>query len=497
MTPASRISSSAERHGDLFVGVDVGTSGVKALATTGTGEVVARRAVDLDASACRQEGKTYEQDPEAWWRATCEALTALAAHLTRRGISTESLKALAVDGTSGTLVCTDQDGGPLRPAIMYNDGRAAEAAEALNDIAGEFCVSVGYRFAASYALAKILWVLRDKPEIFERTRHFAHQADFVVARLTGELGVSDYSNALKTGYDLIEERWPSWMSNIPGLLERLPRILAPGTVVGHVSRTAAEATGLPEGLHVVTGASDGTAACIASGIHRAGDYNTTLGTTLVFKGISLKLCKHPEGLIYSHKLPGGFWLPGAASNTGAEWIPALFPDADLKAMDAAACGKLPTAFLAYPLVREGERFPFLSGLAEGFCTPKPEDHLTRYTACLQGVALVERLGYQVLDEVTGFSDGEVFSTGGGSQSDIWMQCRADATGRVMHRPACPESAFGSAVLAATGITYPNLWDAVRNMVRIEKTYAPDEGRAARYTDLFDDFCQELRKRDYL
>ena len=208
---------------------------------------------------------------------------------------------------------------------------------------------------------------------------------------------SDYSNALKTGYDLIEDRWPAWIDEHLGIVSRLPSVVAPGSPIGTVSRKAAAETGLPEGLRVVAGATDGTAAFLASGARRIGDYNTTLGTTLVFKGISSRICRHPQGVIYCHKLPGGWWLPGAASNVGTDWIGAMFPGADVQAMDAAAAERLPSECLAYPLVRTGERFPFLAPDARGFFVPEVSDPAERYAACLQGVALVERLGIEVLD----------------------------------------------------------------------------------------------------
>jgi sugar (pentulose or hexulose) kinase len=277
----------------------------------------------------------------------------------------------------------------------------------------------------------------------------------------------------------------------------LPSVVAPGVAIGEVSRQAAELTGLPEGLPVVAGASDGTAAFLASGARWPGDYNTTLGTTLVFKGISSQICRHPDGLIYCHKLPGGWWLPGAAGNTGAEWIASMFSEADVHELDRSAADRMPTECLAYPLVRTGERFPFLAPNAQGFFSSDSLSRTDRYAACLQGVGLLERLAYSILDTTIVASGGEVFSTGGGSRSDIWMQCRANATGRVIHRPVCGESAFGSAVLAAAGSRYNSIREAIERMVRIERSFEPDQRQVSRYDQLFDRFCDALRMRGYL
>jgi xylulokinase len=380
---------------------------------------------------------------------------------------------------------------------MYNDGRATEEAKELNTLAADHCEKLGYRFAPSYALSKILWIRKHEPEIFEKTGQFIHQADFILGRLSGEFGVSDESNALKTGYDLVDEAWPGWMEKLPGVPERLPRVVPIGTKVCRVFGAASEATGLAEGTAIVTGATDGTAAFLASGARNPGDWNTSLGTTLVFKGISDALVTHPDGIVYCHKIPGGLWLPGAASNTGCEWIERLYPDEDLPAMDVAADRVLPTVTLIYPLVREGERFPFLHPDAKWFCTPTEVDRVTQYAACLQGAAFLERLGYEVLEGVTGSAGGEVYATGGGSGSDVWTRCRADVSGRAIHRPAFPESAFGSAILAATGARREDLPVAISRMVTIERSFEPTPDRTGSFTARFERFRGELKERGYL
>jgi len=494
MTPSSKSagSRSTER---LFVGIDTGTGGVRAMAVTESGHVAARSQLDLDPALLHISPDLHEQPPEAWWEAVCDACAALMAQIRTRGVPGARLAAVAVDGTSGTLVCLDKDGQPVRPSMMYNDPRGAGEAEELNALGASTCGKLGYRFKSSFALAKLAWVHRNEPAVFERTALVAHQADFIVRRLTGTRAASDFSNALKTGYDLIDERWPEWLD--AAYRERLPDVVAPGTRVGAVCPDAAARTGLPEGLAVAAGATDGTAACIASGASRPGDINTTVGTTLVFKAISDRIGTHPDGIVYSHRLPGDRWLPGAASNTGAEWTTALFPGEDLAALDRAAQSRLPSPILAYPLVRQGERFPFLCASAEGFCVPEADDHVDRFAAYLQGTALVERMACEVLEGVIGETTGEVFSTGAASGSDPWLQCRADVTGRVMHRPAHPESAFGSAILAAACVHFPELGEACRRMVRIERTFEPDGANREAYEAIFARFQEELKKRGYL
>jgi xylulokinase len=447
------------------LGVDLGTGGARALVVDPEGGVVASGRAPL---------ATGEPDAEAWWRAAREAI---------RAAASSEVGALCVSATSGTVVGVDAHGRPTTRASYYNEVRAEEEAE-LRAFAGG---------AALSALARLRWFERHRPHELEATATFAHQADFVVGRLTGRFGVSDASNALKTGYDLRARAWPAWLDELPALRARLPEVVAPGTVLGEVRGAVADELGLPRGTAVVAGVTDGTAAFLASGATRVGDDNTTLGTTLVFKRLAARPPEDAAGaLTYSHAL-GGRWLPGAASNTGGEWLRSDHPGADLAALDAAAAERLPTDHAAYPLRASGERFPFRSATAEGFCEPPADDPVTRYAAHLEGTAYVERLAYEVL----GATDGDVFATGGGSRSEVWMQLRADVTGRALHRPVCPEAAFGSAVLAAAGSAGTDLWDACRQRVRVERTFAPRPERHAAYAERYACFRGRLEERGYL
>lgn len=322
-----------------------------------------------------------------------------------------------------------------------------------------------------------------------------HQADYVAACLTGRFDVTDENNALKLGFDARRGGWPAWLGLWAGMAERLPQVVPPGTPVGRITAAAAAATGLPEKLSVVAGTTDGVAGCLASGARRPGDDSTTLGTTLVFKRVSQAPVDDAEGRVYSHPLPDGRWLPGAASNTGAEWIRHGYPAGDLAALDQQAAPLLPADVLAYPLVRAAERFPFRCAHAHGFLKPEADEPVA-YAARLQDTAFVERLGYEVLNGLAGPADGDVYGTGGGSRSDVWLQLRADVCGRRFHRAACPEAALGSALLAAVGTVFQSVAEAQKAMVRVEHTAEPDRARTALYEAHYERFLAELRQRGY-
>ena len=367
----------------LLLGIDVGTGGVRGIVASNLGDIVTESRVAWTEGA---------DQPSLWWASLCEVVQDL---LRQLGRDRERLKGLSVVSTSGTLVLADERGEALGDAIMYNDPRAHREAEELESEGHE----VPYRWSSSFTLPKVHWVRQHELDRFAKAAYICHPADWLVGKLTGHI-VSDYSNALKMGYGLHNTTWPNWID--PEIRTRLPRVYAPGRVVGHIQESVHRQTGLPLALGVMAGATDGVAGAVASGLHKPGDYSTTLGTTLVFKGMSDTPVEGPN--LYSHRLAEKVWLPGAASNTGASWISHYFGGEDPRDLDRKAAGLLPTAHLSYPLVGKGERFPFSIPAVEGFVNP-PSGHLDRYASCLQGTAFVERLAYSVLDAALGTVGG--------------------------------------------------------------------------------------------
>jgi sugar (pentulose or hexulose) kinase len=362
---------------------------------------------------------------------------------------------------------------------MYTDGRAAGLAVRLNAVAGEFTARHGYRFKDDFALAKLLW-LRDHDPAFARAAQCLHQSDFVNARLAGGFVATDWSSALKTGCDLFRGAWPEALFGELGVpLEKLPgAVVAPGARLGAVCAAAAAATGLRPGTVLVAGATDGTASLFGSGACRPGDFNTSLGSTLILKGISREVIHDPRGVMYCHRHPAGDWLPGGAGNVGCAALNREFaPDpatrrAVLATLDATVDAHLPSATLVYPLGdATEERFPFKrTGIRTLYAGPRPASREAAYAAVLQGIACVERWCYDELAAL-GAPALRVFSTGGGSRSEVWCRLRASVLGRPLLLPQEAETALGAAVLAA-GHLRGDLASAAADMVRIRRTVEP-------------------------
>jgi sugar (pentulose or hexulose) kinase len=356
---------------------------------------------------------------------------------------------------------------------------------------------LGYHFKPSFALPKILWLKEKRPEVYALADLFLSPTDYVIGWLTGEWRRSDHTNALKWGYDLLEDRWPAFIEDELGIsLDAFPAVQPPGSEVGPLLPGPAEEMGLPAGIPVAAGMTDGCASQVSSGAMEPGDYNTTIGTTLVVKGVSRDLLLDPKGRIYCHRHPEGWWLPGGASNTGAECLVRDFTGDEIGAFADALTDPQPTGIVAYPLVGRGERFPFVAPEAEGFQLGEAADRRELFAAKLEGVACVERLAYEMLQDLGARVGERIFSAGGGSRNNAWLQIRADTLNRTVLRPRVTGAAMGAAILAASMQDFGTLTDAVRGIVRMDLQVEPRAEMVGRYADQYGRFCEELRRRGY-
>jgi xylulokinase len=482
---------SGEDHDEIWLGVDLGTQGVRVVAATGDGQVVARAGVALTSE---RDGNRHEQDPEDWWSAFLRA-----AGSATRDLDKARIRGLSVCSTSGTVLFVESVGDdpsrPVSPALMYDDARAVEYAERIGQAPAPGWLTAGARPQVTWGLAKALWLL-DHADVPRRAR-LAHQADVVTSRLVGVPVATDWSHALKTGVDLEAGDWPVEVLDRCGLdADRLPAVVPPGTLLGTVSAAAAGLTGLPAGTQVFAGLTDGCAAQVASGALAVGCWNFVLGTTLVLKGTTKEPLRDPSGAVYSHRSPDGTWWPGGASSAGAGALAEEFGGADLASLDEAAAAREPAGCLRYPLVGVGERFPFSRADAEGFTVGSPRDDADRYAALLQGVAFVERLS---LEHVLGLGASvgtSVRLTGGGTRSAYWCQLQADVLGGEVVVPEVADGAFGMAVVAARS-AYGSLEDAAAGMVRVRSRFVPRPEVSARLNEAYVAWRAELRSRGWL
>lgn len=453
------------------IGVDVGTSGVRALAATSSGDVLAEATRPLDRARPAADG-THEQNPEDWW----SQVRAVVQEVAAQG---GEVAGVAVTSTSGSLVVTDAGGQPLRAAMLYDDCRGEPGSTGLN---------------ASYSLAKVMWVVQHESEMWSKVRHVLHPADWLASKLTGEFGVSDFSNCLKLGYDPAVMNWSAATLASGVAREVLPRVARPGERVGVVN---ADDAGLPCGVPVFAGATDGMASLVASGANAAGALNTTLGTTLVWKALSVNRPEERNG-IYSHLHPSGLWAPGAASNTGPGSIKNEDPPLAADQLEQLARPHFPASVVCYLLAGRGERFPFQNPEAVTFFEGQPRERGEWRAAQMQSLGFVERWGYEALAAVGVALDDTVYTSGGGAaRSAILSQLRADILGRAVVRAVQPGAAYGAAVLAASGAWFGgDVAAAIGAMTRVEARFTPNAELAVRYEEVYARFREACRRRGY-
>lgn len=483
----------------LFLGLDLGTGGIRIIICDQKGEVVVRSETPFPPEVSPQNLPPgwSEQEPDLWTKCSLECLRKALSKLEESRRSPKEIKAICVDSTSGTIIPVNGEGKPLSPAIMYNDIRSGEEAKELNKAGRTITEKVGYKFKPTFALAKILWIKKNWEEVYQKTQRFIHPTDFINLLLTGYLTPTDTSNALKTGYDLVDRRWPRFISREIGISrDLLPEVVKPGEKIGEVSRACARETGLAPGTSVVAGMTDGVAAFFASGARRSGEWNTTLGTTLVVKGIAEHLIKDREENIYCHLHPDGYWLPGAASNVGGECLNYYFPPEKLEELNARATDYIPTRLLIYPLMRKGERFPFQNSEAEGFMAGRVKNDYHLFVGFLEGVGLVERWSYEIVEKLGAEVKNRIYTTGGGARSLPWLRIRASILNKQVARPKYGESAFGSAVVAASHIAHSDLTTAIEEMVKLEITVDPEKELVKFYQAKYRRFREACRVIGY-
>ncbi len=418
-----------------FLGIDLGTSACRIAALDAQGAVKAFASAPLTPPHGAPPHR--EQHPEDWWSALREALAMLAQHGDLR-----RCRALAIAGTSGSLLVTDDAGEPLGPALLYHDARAGqEAREIAHRIGVDHPAS-----APTASLPKLMWILRHASN--PRIRHALHPADWLTGRLLGRFDTGDEHNALKLGYDPLARVWPGAVRALAAPID-LPVIVPAGTALGRIAPAVSRELGLPGDLTIVAGTTDSTAACLATGASQPGDAVTVLGSTLVLKVLAPRpVWSGPHG-VYSHRL-GDLWLAGGASNSGGAVL-ARFFDADAIArLSARIDPDIPTGLDFYPLPAPGERFPVCDPALPARLEPRPADPARFLQGMLEGLARIEAEGYARLAALGAPKPIRVITTGTGARNETWRRLRAHALGLDPAIAGETEAAVGAARLARRG-----------------------------------------------
>ncbi|TRU83548.1 MAG: carbohydrate kinase [Microcystis novacekii Mn_MB_F_20050700_S1] len=411
----------------LSLGIDFGTSGARAIAIDSSKDIVAEVNYPFT-----------DANFQDWQKALFYLLDNL-------GDSVRSeLKSIAINGTSSTVLLCDNSGNPLSEAILYNDGRGIAFLEAIKAMAPPHHPVI----SATSSLAKLLWW--SQQEIFSQARYFLSQADWLAFLLHGKLGISDYHNALKLGYDLENLCYPDWLENLP-MFNLLPEIFAPGTAIDTIKPDLVTRFAIPKDCVIYTGTTDSIAAFLASGANSLGEAVTSLGSTLVLKLLSSQKVDDSNYGIYSHRL-GNLWLTGGASNTGGAVLKSFFSDQELRNYSLAIDGEEESNLDYYPLLKAGERFPINDPFLPAKLTPRPDNPLEFLHGLLESIARIEALGYQRLQELGANKLERVDSAGGGAKNSTWRIIRQRHLGVPVLLSKQEQAAYGTALLAQQSVT---------------------------------------------
>ncbi len=486
----------------IVLGLDVGTSGTKAVAIDAGGRLLASALVEYPLHSPKPNWA--EQDPADWKRAAIEALTKLASE-----IDPAEVKGIGLTGQMHGSVFLDKNNDVLRPALLWCDQRTAAQCDAITEKVGEarLIEMVSNPALTGFTAPKILWLRDEEPQHYEKLHKVLLPKDYIRWVLTGEYAtdVADASGTLL--FDVKNRCWHEGLMRELGIdPDLMPRAYEGPEVTGTLSAEAAAVTGLPAGIPVVAGGGDQAAGGIGCGIVRPGIISSSMGTSGVVFAFADQVSTDPEGRVHTfcHSVPGKWHVMGVMLSAGGalQWFRnALCAEEVARGKQAgrdpyeyitASAAEIPIGaegltFLPYLTgERTPHKDPYAKGAFIGLSLRHTKAHMAR--AVLEGVAFGMRDSLEIMRGM-GVAVSEIRASGGGARSALWREILADTGRAPMVRINVDEGpAYGAAILAsvAAGLhgTVEGACDAI--IAEVDRT-TPDEARAAQYDPWFAEY----------
>jgi xylulokinase len=429
----------------VFLGIDVGSSSVKAQTIDHKGRQVESASHDVLSLINRPQPTWAERDPAALWRAVCTVLRAMK--------RLDEVEVLSVAATSGSVLAVNGNLQPLSTILLYSDKRAqAEVSYIREKSADALAYEHLLPLDASLATPKILWLKRNMPN-FSEAKTVLNETDYIQAKLSGEVCTSP-SIAGKAHVDVRSGRYLEKVFDDIGIsLTLLPRIQPIGYALGTVTKSASLETGIAEGAEVANGLTDATAADLASGAIAEGQVNLSIGTSLVAHAVTRVALPDYEKRIYHKSYVDGMFVAGGATDAGTLPLTNLarFLGKSVQELDNLAVQVPPACdgLLAQPQWI-GSRIPLRNPKIRGFFVGVTEQNLSAghlHRSLLEGNAFVAKQVLDIVERVTGLKPKELRTSGGASSSDIQNQIIADVTGKTVTAVENAEASLGCAMLA--------------------------------------------------
>jgi xylulokinase len=467
-----------------LLGLDIGTSGAKALLCDEHGKVLATATAEYPLHT--PHPLWSEQDPADWWRGAQEAIRGVIGN-----VDVAQIAGLGLTGQMHGAVFLDEASHVIRRALLWNDQRtAAECDEITQRVGAVRLIEIaGNPALTGFQAPKILWLRNHEPENYARLAQVLLPKDYIRLKLTG-VSATDAADA--AGTLLLDLRKRDYSDEILGALDIprpwLPRVYEGPEVTGHLLPAVAADLGLPAGLPVIAGGGDNAAAAIGTGVVRAGVVSSSIGTSGVLFAHSDSIALDPQGRLHTfcHSVPNQYHLMAVTLSAGGafRWLRDTLKATSYDEMTTAAASIPPGAegllFLPY---LTGERTPHLDPLARGafvgLTARHTQAHLIR--AVMEGVVYSLRDGLNIMRGLN-VPIEQIRATGGGGRSALWRQMQADIYGTEVVTLAAEEGpAYGAALLAGVGTgVFANVNDAVDKCVSVTGSTQPDPEAQARY-----------------
>jgi xylulokinase len=477
----------------LFLGLDIGTSGAKAIVCDGDGHIVAMALAEYPISS--PQPLWSEQNPSDWWQGAQQAIRDVVS-----AVDASQIMGIGLTGQMHGSVFLDANNQVIRPALLWNDQRtAAECAEINQRIGTQRLIEIaGNPALTGFQAPKILWVRNHEPANFARIAHILLPKDYIRLLLSGVYATDAADTA---GTLLIDLTSRDYSDEILAALEIkrewLPTVYEGPSITSYLTADVATALGLTAGIPIIAGGGDNAAAAIGTGIIKSGVVNSSIGTSGVVFAHSDNIALDPQGRLHTfcHSVPGAWhmmavtlsaggafgWLRNTLRQTGASDLSYDNLTAAAANVPAGAEGLI---FLPY---LSGERTPHLDPLARGafvgLTTRHGIGHMAR--AVMEGVTFSLRDGIEIMREL-GVPTTDVRATGGGGKSPLWRQMQADIYNAPVSTLAAEEGpAYGAALLAGVGTGhFADVNDAVTRCVRVVATTQPNPAMVAKYNQIY-------------
>ncbi|HFO0560760.1 TPA: xylulokinase [Proteus mirabilis] len=472
----------------MYLGLDLGTSSVKAIIMNEQGDVVASHSIPLTLS--RPHPQWSEQDPQAWWQATDEAIKQLS-----RTQPMEQIQAIGLSGQMHGAVLLDAQQNILRPAILWNDGRSVKQCLRLAKQYPQFKEITGNLVMPGFTAPKLQWVAENEAEIFCQIAHVLLPKDFLRWKMSGNFA-SDMSDAAGTLWlDMQKRDWSDELLAATGLSRcQMPTLFEGNQITGYLLPEIAKKWQMKQ-VPIIAGGGDNAAGAIGVGVYQPGQGMLSLGTSGVYFVVSEKFLQNSDNAVHSfcHALPQTWHLMSVILSAASclDWVCQLTGISDVGAMfkeiEQHAHSDSSLLFLPY---LSGERTPYNNADAKGVFWGLTHQH-QRADLCravLEGVSFALRQGIEVAGKAGQHADN-ITLIGGGARSEYWRQLLADITGKTLdyRQGGDVGPALGAARLAQLAINPAHLSQIILSQPKLETRHVPNLEKHKAYQDKYNAF----------